>query len=95
MMGIVRSLHDYTNGPIQGKCCRCAIGTRPGSVKAGFGTHRSTCGNGAIVRDIGNGHCTTTLGVAAIPDLRDALSVGERELQVPAIDGRRTRIGNS
>ena len=82
-----KRLDDATGTAIQGERSGWRIGPIPGAIKAGFGGERLSCRDGAIVGGIGDGHRTPTLGHAAIPQLRNGLPIGERELQTPPING--------
>ena len=66
----------------------------PGAIEAGFRTDLLASRNRAVVRSVGNHDIPATLRVISVPDLRDCLSIGKRELQTPAVDGGRPRVGN-
>lgn len=82
-----RRSDDATGAAIQGECSRGRVGSVPGSVEARGRSKRLPRRDGRVVRNIGNGDCTATLGVVAIPQLRHGLPIGERELEIPPIDG--------
>ena len=72
--------------PIENKRRWGRIAAIPGAVEAKIGS--ASRRNRAIVRDIGHGNVAPRLGVVAIPELGNGLSIGEAPGQRPAIDRR-------
>ena len=52
----------------------------------------AACRNAAVIAEIVDGHVGAALGLAAIPELRNSLSIGERPSQSPIRDVSRSRI---
>src|SRR5258707_867731 len=84
-----------TGHPIESKRCWCRVGAViPGPIEARFRTQRLACRDGRVIRKVGNRDITATLGITAIPELRNRLSISERELQTPAVNRGCARVGN-
>src|SRR5215469_121945 len=54
----------------------------------------AACGNAAVIAEIIDGYIGTTLGLGAIPDLGDRLTVGKGPSQSPAGDSSRSCVVN-
>jgi hypothetical protein len=80
-------LHYRAGRPIQCERSRRIVRPVPRAVKAWSGVERRSRRDRAVVREIGNGHHVTTLRKRTVPELRNRLPTGERELETPAVDG--------
>lgn len=93
-MRLDNELRSTTGCPIQRKGCRVRICPSPGSIEANGG--RATAGGQrTIVAQALDCHLAALLREGTIPALRDLLTIREGKLQGPAVDRRRTGIGDN
>src|SRR5579862_7013516 len=76
-----QDLHHRTGGAVERKGCRRRVGPVPGAVEAGRRTEGLAGRERTIIREVGDCDTAPALSIATVPELRDRLTIGKRELQ--------------
>src|SRR6185437_13245077 len=87
-------LDNATGCFVESKRGRSRIATAPGAIEARLRTQRTARRYRSVVRNIRDGYRTPALRICAIPELRNRLPIGKREVQAPTINRTRSCIGN-
>jgi hypothetical protein len=84
----------FTGGTVEGERRGSAVRPGPGAIETRLRTEAASRRDRSVIRNIGDGNGATTLRITAVPELRNCLAIGKRELQTPATDCRATSICN-